>query len=222
VLRDANVEHAKLVLTTKNDLETLVIATDLIREINPRCRIVCRCFDDTIAKIIEKKSDCETISTSKYACEFIMNEAERWKAKDVLILGCNNTARRLMKIFRLKNINYRVIERNRKHVEDIIDEEPITIGDAKDPDLLKEVGIATTDLVIIMIDNPQQLLLIADAVRELNEKCHLLCRFFHEEFAEILEKPPFNALVMSKSKHTLQRLIDKGVFGKANSFVKLT
>ncbi len=220
-LEDANIKDAKLVITTKNDLETLVIATDLIRDVNKTCRIISRCYNDSIAKIIETKSKVETISTSKYACEFIMKEIKNWHLKDVLILGCPNTARRLMSRFRFKNINYKVVERDEEKVADIIDEEPITIGDAKDKDLLTKVGIAAVDLVIIMIDDPEELLLIANAVRLLNGECHMICRFFHEEFAEILEKPPFKALVISTSRHTLERLIEKGVFGTKKAYFKL-
>ncbi|MFX1294423.1 MAG: NAD-binding protein [Promethearchaeota archaeon] len=214
VLKDANIQDAKLVLTTKNDLETLVVSTDLIREVNEHCKIVCRCYDDSIAKIIEKNFNCETISTSQYACEFIKNEIKKWEINDIVILGCNNTTRRLLNLFRLQNINYRVVEQDEEKVADIIDEEPITIGDAKDKDILKKVGILKTDLVIIMIDSVEEVLLIADAVRELNQECYLFCRFFHEKVGEMLEKPPFNALVLSISKHTLQKLIEKGVFGR--------
>jgi len=217
----ANIKEAKLVLTTKNDLKTLVIATDLIRDVNKTCRIISRCYNDSIARILEQKSEVETISTSKYACEFIMTEIKNWLVKDVLIIGCTNTARRLMSRLRFKGINYKVIERDEEKVADIIDEEPITIGDAKDKDLLHKVEIDSIDLILIMIDDPEELLLIADVVRSLNESCHLICRFFHEEFAEILEKSPFNALVISTSRHTLERLIKKGVFGTSNSFFKL-
>ena len=212
VLEDASVSEAKLVVCTKNDLEILVVATNLVRDVNQKCKIVCRCFDDSLAKILEKQLGCETISTSKYASEVIIAEIDKFKVENLLIIGCNNTARRLLKKVKERKINYKIIEKNRTLVEDLIDEEPIIIGDAKDRDLLEKAGTTTADLVLILIDAVDQVLLIADAVRELNKHCDLICRFFHEELAEILEKPPFNALVISTSKNTLEKLIEDGVF----------
>ncbi|MHA1266630.1 MAG: hypothetical protein ACTSRS_15445 [Candidatus Helarchaeota archaeon] len=57
-----------------------------------------------------------------------------------------------------------------------------------------------------------ELLLIVDEIRTQNKTCHLICRCFHESVGEILEKPPFNAFVISTLKHTLQKLIEKGTF----------
>ncbi|MFX0066168.1 MAG: NAD-binding protein [Candidatus Hermodarchaeota archaeon] len=212
VLEDASIRRAKLVLSTKNDLETLVVATNLIRDVNKDCKIVCRCFDDSLAQILEKQLDCGTISTSRYASALIFDEIDKARIKDVVLIGCTNTTRRLMQRLKSSNINYQVIEKNREAVEDIIDEEPIIIGDAKDEDILEEAGVRNTEFVAILIDTSSEVLLIADQIRELNENCRLMCRFFHEEVAEILEKPPFNAYVLSTSKNTLEKLIENGVF----------
>ncbi|MFX0063794.1 MAG: NAD-binding protein [Candidatus Hermodarchaeota archaeon] len=212
ILENASTKEAKLVLSTKNDLETLVVSSHLIREVNKSCKMVCRCFDDSLAKILEKNLGCETISTSNYASEYIMNKIEELNVANVVLIGCINTTRRLMKKLKENNINYKVIERDEEIVEDIIDEEPIIIGDAKDEDVLKEAGVTKADLVIVLIDSASEVLLIADGIRELNETCPLICRFFHEEVAQILEKAPFNAFVISTSKHTLEKLIEKGVF----------
>lgn len=212
VLEDASIQEAKVVICTKNDLETLVVATNLIRDVNKKCKIVCRCFDDSLAKILEKQLECQTISTSKYASEVILGEIDKNEMQNLLLIGCNHTARRLLPKFKEREINYKIIEINRNLVEDLIDEEPIIIGDAKDHDVLEEGGASKADLIIILIDTVDQVLLIADAIRELNIKCPLICRFYHEELAEILEKPPFNAFVISTSKNTLEQLISQGVF----------
>ncbi|MFX1256134.1 MAG: NAD-binding protein [Promethearchaeota archaeon] len=210
ILENASVKDAKLVISTKNDLETLVVASYLVREANKHCKMICRCFDDSLANILEKNLGCETISTSKYASEYVMNQIEELSVTNVVLIGCTNTTRRLMKKLKENNINYKIIERDEEIVEDIIDEEPIIIGDGQDEDILKEAGVPKADLVIVLIDSASEVLLIADAIRELNETCHLICRFFHEEVAEILEKEPFNAFVISTSKHTLEKLIKEG------------
>ena len=212
VLEDASVEDAKLVICTENDLEILVVATNLVRDVNKTCKIVCRCFDDPLAKILEKQLGCKTISTSKYAAEVILTEIDRFNVKNMLIIGCIHTARRLFSNLKQREINYKIIEKDRTRVEDLIDEEPIIIGDAKDPDLLLKGGVIEADLVLILIDAVDQVLIIADEVRELNTHCDMICRFFHEELSEILEKPPFNALIISTSKHTLKKLIEDGTF----------
>ncbi len=212
VFENANVKAAKLVLFTQNDLEILVVGTNLTRDVNKTGKIVCRCFDDSLAQILEKQLQCKVISTSLFAADFIITEVDKLKAKNILLIGCTHTTRRLLQKFKDRNITYKLIERNREAVEDLIDEEPVIIGDSKDKDVLKEAGVASADLVIILIDTVTEILLTADSIRELNKNCALIGRFFHEEVAEILEKPPFNALVISTSKHTLEKLIEMGIF----------
>ncbi|MFX0096829.1 MAG: NAD-binding protein, partial [Candidatus Hodarchaeota archaeon] len=74
LLRDARIERAKLVLITKRDLETQVVAAGLIRDLNKECRVICRFFDDSIAEVIEKTYHSQTISTSRFASEYILSE----------------------------------------------------------------------------------------------------------------------------------------------------
>lgn len=212
VLEEANVKHAKLVIFTQNDLEILVVGTNLIRDVNKTCKIVCRCFDDSLAQILEKQVGCKAVSTSFYAADLIIGEVDKLHAKNILVIGCTHTARRLLKKMKERNITYKLIEHNRAEVEDLLDEEPIIVGDAKDKDVLKQAGVSSIDLAIILIDTVSEILLIADQVRELNKNAALICRFFHEEVAEILEKPPFNALVTSTSQHMLEKLIEIGIF----------
>ena len=212
VLKDANVQDAKLIFTAKNDLETLIVSTGLIREINKYCKIVSRCFDDSIAKILEKTYNCETISTSKFSCRYIMDEIKKLNVTSTIIIGWNNTTKRLISNLKSQGITYTIIERDRRKVVDIIDDEPIIIGDGKDKDNLQEAGIDNIHMIIILIDKADEVLLISDSIRELNQKCDLICRFFHEDVGEILERPPFNANVISLSKHALDSMIKEGLF----------
>jgi Trk K+ transport system NAD-binding subunit len=210
-LEDANAESARLVFTCRNDLETLIVSNSLIRDLNKKCQIITRCFDDSVAKILEKSFQCKTISTSKYASEYILSEMERLQMDKAIIIGYTNTTIRLSEEFKRKGIEYHIIEREKTKVEDIIDDEPIIIGDGKDKENLQEAGINNTDIVIILVDKADEVLLIADSVRELSQS-NLICRFFHEEVGEILEKEPFNATVISQSEHALDQLIKEGVF----------
>ncbi|NVM03870.1 MAG: NAD-binding protein [Candidatus Helarchaeota archaeon] len=212
VLKDASVQHAKLVFITRNDLDTLIVATSKIRDLNKRCKIVCRCFDDSVAEIIEKTFNCKTISTSRYASEFILKEIQAKNVENSIIIGYNNIAVRLIESFKTQGIKYKIIERERNRIEDIIDDEPVIVGDAKDEDNLKKAGIEDVDMVIALVDRADEVVVIADKVRDLNKNCGLICRFFHEDVGEILGKPPFNAIVISRSKHALDLLINEGVF----------
>jgi len=212
VLENANIKDAKLVICTKNNLENLVVGVNLVRDVNKTCKIICECFDDSLAPILEKDLECTTISTSLYAADYIIGEIDKLNAQNILLIGCTYITRHLLKQLKDRNITYRIIEYKRTNVEDLLDEEPITVGDAKDKDILTEAGIYSVDLAIILIDTVQENLIIADQIRELNQTCPLICRFFHEELAEILEKPPFNALVISTSKHMLEKLVEMNVF----------
>ena len=212
ILKDASVQYAKLVIITRNDLDTLIVATSLIRDLNKKCKIICRCYDDSVAKIIEHTFNCTTISTSKYASEFILKELHAKPVKSAIIIGYNHIAERLIDNFQIQGIKYTIIERDRDKVVDIIDNEPIIVGDAKDEDNLKEAGIENIDVVIALVDRADEAVVIADNVRELNKDCRLICRFFHEDVGKILTKPPFNAVVISRSKHALNLLISEGVF----------
>ena len=64
------------------------------------------------------------------------------------------------------------------------------------------------------MDDAETVILIADEIREINKSCYLICRFFHEEVAAILERPPFNAYVLSTSQNTLNKLIEDGIFNE--------
>ncbi|MFX1486556.1 MAG: NAD-binding protein [Promethearchaeota archaeon] len=217
LLKDARIERAKLVFITKRDLETQIVAAGLIRDLNKECRIICRLFDDSIADVIEKTYQCQVISTSRFAAEYILSEhilddTGTPVVKNILIIGCTNTARRLIRKLKNRKIKYTLIERDREKAEDLLDREPVIIGDAKDEVTLELAGTNAVDMVMIFIDTVDQLLVIADKVREINKECKLICRFFHEEVAEILEKPPFNARIISTSLHTLEKMIKEGVF----------
>ena len=213
VLKDASIQHAKLVIATKNDLETIIVATSHVRDLNKTCKIICRCFDDSVAEMLEKTFKCKTISTSKYASKFLLKEIKAKPISNAIIVGYNNIGKRLIESFKTQGVNYTLIERDKEKAEAIINDEPVIIGDAKDEDDLKKAGIASADAVIILVDKADEVVVIADKIRELKTDCELFCRFFHEDVGEILGKTPFNAKVISKSKYALDLLIRDGVFG---------
>ncbi|MHA1229407.1 MAG: NAD-binding protein [Candidatus Helarchaeota archaeon] len=141
-----------------------------------------------------------------------MNLIKSSGIKDLILIGYTNVAKRLINQLENEKISYKLIERNSKKVKNFHNKEDLIVGDAKDIEILKKAGIPKIELVIVLIDNPEEVLLIADAIRELNKNCNLICRFFHEEVAEILVKEPFKAQIISQSKKALEELINMGVF----------
>jgi Trk K+ transport system NAD-binding subunit len=212
MLKYAAIENAKLVMITRNDLEAQVVAVKYVKELNPDCRIICRVFDDSMADIIEKNLGCETISSSRYTAELIYNQLKSLNTKEVLLAGCTNTTRRLINMLKKDGISIKAIEKKEESLEGMLDAGSIIIGNARDRDVLIRAGIKNIDKVIVFIDNAEDVLHIADKIRELNPNCQLICRFFHEQVAEILEKPPFNATVVSTSKHALKKIIESDIF----------
>ncbi|MHA1266631.1 MAG: NAD-binding protein [Candidatus Helarchaeota archaeon] len=78
---------------------------------------------------------CETISTAAFASAYIWNELEKYQTKNLIIIGCTNTARRLIEKLKATSISYRLIENQLEKVKDLLDEEPVIVGDAKDKDV---------------------------------------------------------------------------------------
>lgn len=70
-LKEANVDKAKAVLITVDDIETSVVVSKRVRDLNKECKIIARCYHDDIADVLEH-FDVEVISTSKWALEKIL------------------------------------------------------------------------------------------------------------------------------------------------------
>jgi CPA2 family monovalent cation:H+ antiporter-2 len=66
-LADANVASAKKVVIASNNLETALIVTKRVRDINKGCTIITRCFQDEFVEVIETLGADEVISSSKNA-----------------------------------------------------------------------------------------------------------------------------------------------------------
>jgi hypothetical protein len=73
-LDDANVREAKAVILASNNLETALLVTKRVREINRACMIITRCYRDDLAEIIETLGANDVISSSKNAFEDILKK----------------------------------------------------------------------------------------------------------------------------------------------------
>lgn len=209
---DANVEEASLVFVAANDLETILLSVERIREITHKIPIIARCFEDDFADIIEKTFNVKTLSTSKFASERI-NEVMQKHGKVVpIIIGLNHISERLMKDWNQQNISYQVVTDFEEEEEE--ERHPSCIeGDPTDLEFLKQINIEKFDFVVILIDDAKDVVLITRRIRELNSDCYIIARIFSDDIAEFLSQPPFNSKVISSTKETLNYLDEKGVFG---------
>ncbi|MBD3254003.1 MAG: hypothetical protein GF383_02870 [Candidatus Lokiarchaeota archaeon] len=213
-LNDANIQKARAVYITSDNLEVLLVGCAHIRMVNRSCKLVCRVFHDDIADLISTTYKATTISTSKYASNRLINKIESENFQNLLIIGLNHISYRISKKLEkyFPNIRFHIIEEDEEIIEDILleNQEHLIIGDPKDRSILEKVDIQKIDCVInVTTQAVQSTLLITKRIRELNPKCKIITRLFLDSIAEILENPPFNSQVMSSSKDTLDYMKKK-------------
>jgi Trk K+ transport system NAD-binding subunit len=211
-LIDAGVDKAKAVLIMSDNLEVQLVLNANVRQLNRKCALVCRVFQDDIGDLIAKTYNAKIISTSKFASEVIFEKITRHNYKNVLLIGLNHiTARLMARLNNLPHVTYHLIEENEETIEDYsVDPDKIFIGDPKDGDLLKKVEIERVEYVFNAISDIPENILVIKRVREFNKTCKILARFFNDDVAEILEKPPFSVKVISSSKYTLHLMEKRG------------
>jgi hypothetical protein len=73
-LSSANIGSARVVILASNNLETALIVTKRVRQMNKDCRIIARCFQDEFVEILEHLGANEVISSSKNAFDDIVGK----------------------------------------------------------------------------------------------------------------------------------------------------
>lgn len=192
-LKAASVERALVVVIATDDLETAAVACRLIRDVNPKCKLVVRCTDDDVGQLLSKAYDARVLSTSKMAARFIVKEAQKVGARRAVIVGKNNVGRRAQE----------ALESDRIACE--------LVAETEDIEVLRKAGVAEADIVIIADDDLGKNLVRVDRVRDLNANTAVICRVFHEDAAEILAQKPFRCVVLSTSRLAAESLIQEGV-----------
>lgn len=208
----ANVPRAHVVLVACDDLETVMVTCSLVRELNPTCTLISRCYEDDIGEVLAKRYNVKIISTSKMAAEHIKAYAVKHHVKKAIIVGCNSIGRRLIGVMKNLQVAYHIIQDDRKAVDDLADEEPFLFGKFSDRDLLQAAGVSEVDLVVLTEDDLSKTLPCIDRVRQKNTSCKVICRVFHEDAAAMVAHPPFNCDVISTSKYAIETLTAQGAF----------
>jgi Trk K+ transport system NAD-binding subunit len=214
-LLDAGVDDARAVFIMSDHLELLMVACSNVRHRNRDCKLTCRVFEDDIAEVIANTFNAETISTSKYAANIILEDIKKGRYKDILLIGMNHINIRLLNEIKreFSNINYCLIEENEELVEELLEEKDteVIIGDPKEYITLRKIPIKDMDLVINTLPNTANSILITKRIRDLNKNCKVISRFFLDEVAEVMTEEPFNAKVISSSKFTVERMKKNGL-----------
>ena len=71
-LHDANVREARAVIVASNNLETALLVTKKVRDVNKECPLLVRCFHDELAEVLEALGATQVVSSSKIAFEEIV------------------------------------------------------------------------------------------------------------------------------------------------------
>ncbi len=211
-LEEVNVARAKLVLIACDDLEITPVICSLVRQFNPTCTLIARCYEDEIGEVLAKRYRAQIISTSKFAAQFLNAYAKRQPVQHCVMVGCGQLGRRMIPILEALNIKFVFLVDSPHEVEDLVDEQTFLFGPSHDKDLLAAAGVGQSELVILTEDSLETALTTVDRVRQLNTSCRIVCRVFHDDAADMLSSPPFNCDVISTSRYTIEKLRSEGAF----------
>ncbi len=194
VLAAASVARAKLVVLATDDLETAAVAARAVRELNAECELVVRCPDDDVGAVLARTYRARAVSTSKLAGAFVLAHATKWRSKRVVVLGKTSVGLRVAEALAQKRV---------PHVLAEVTEER---------EVLESLGVREADLVVVCDDDLGKNLVRVERIRDLNPRARIVCRAFHEEAAKVLERAPFECVVLSTSRHAANALAKAGAF----------
>ena len=185
-----NIKECREVFLVNNNVKQAIILVKRIREINEKCPIHCRIFDERLKKLI-KGFDVNIFSSTKWTFERIKS----WfvnKSGLVIIVGWNNFSRRLVNYFESIGREYFVVEFERdeldiEEVEDLLSIKLI-IGSATSKKILTQARIYDcTQLIITLKEDVNEILEIVQNVKNLTLKPEIISRAYDDEIAEVLE-----------------------------------
>ncbi len=185
-----NIKECREVFLVNNNVKQAIILVKRIREINKKCSIHCRIFNERLKKLI-KGFGVNIFSTTKWTFEKIKS----WfvnKSGLVIIVGWNNFSRRLVNYFESIEREYLVIEFEREEldieeVEDLLGPKLI-IGSATSKKILTQARIYDcTQIIIKLKEDVNEILEIVQNVKTMTLEPEIISRAYDDEIAEVLE-----------------------------------
>lgn len=213
-LIDAGIKKAHIVFVMADNLEVQMVVNYHIRELNPKCTIIDRVFQDDIGDLISSTYKTQIISTSKYAANIIFEKIMKSNCKNIILIGMNHISSRLMRKLTKNNIKHSIIEEDEEVLEEQlieVNDPRVIVGDPKELSVMESACVGECDCVVILINDITNTVLITKRIRDLNPNCKILSRIFQDSVAEMLEKPPFRCEIISSSKATLSTLLKRGM-----------
>lgn len=193
-LEAAGVARAKVVVLADDDLEDVALACRHVRELNPSCELVVRCPDEDVGQVLAKAYRARIVSTSKVAAEAVSAIVAKARARNVVVLGESAVGTRVAEALAKARVAHVLA--------------PCTT----DPEALVRLGVPKADMVVVCDDDLGQNLIRVDRIRDVAPRVAIVCRAFHDDAADILERAPFSCTVLSSSRTAIQLLARAGAF----------
>lgn len=211
-IQAANVAAAKFVLVASDDLESSAILCSRIRQVNGKCDLVVRCFEDDIGAVMAKRFRATVISTSGVTARFLQEYAAKHRVQKAIVVGSSSLARRMIAGLLESKIDVMVITEHPEEVTDLVEEDKFVEGRSSDPAVLEMAEVNEVQLLVISEENLELALTTVDQVREVNKDCKILCRLYHDDAACVLTEAPFNCEILSTSRQAIDTLKRQGAF----------
>ncbi len=207
-LIDAGIEQAKAVYVLSDNLELQMVVNHHVRRMNETCKLILRIYEDDIAEIFEPLYNAGTISTSKNAAKYLLNEIKEKNFERILITGVNHITARIINHITefLHSVQLIIIEENEDKVKNLLINKSLQVidSDLGELDPFKQIELKKVDCVINMNSDISICLRLTKKIRDFNPHCKIFNRFFLDNVASVLEDPPFNSEIISSSKFTIE------------------
>lgn len=209
-LKTANVAAARLVMVASDDLESSAILCSRVRQLNPRCQLVVRCFEDDMGQLLARRFQATVVSTSSVTTRFLQDYALAHRVQKAIVVGSNSLARRMIAGLQQSQVDVMVITEQPEEVLDLVEEDRFVEGRASDPAVLEMAEASEVQLLVISQEDLELALTTVDNVREVNRDCRILCRLYHDDAACVLTEEPYNCEILSTSRQALEVLKRQG------------
>ncbi len=211
-MRALNVAQARFVLVASDDLESAAVICSLVRRFNSQCDLVVRCLDDDIGEVMARHYKATLVSTSRVATGFVQDYVNKHRIRKCIVVGSGPLAQRSLPVLQAAGVDWSLITHAPENFADLADDSRMLVWDHHDSTVFEQAGVIDTELVLLTEDDLNWTLAEVDRVRERNPRCHVVCRVFHDDAADVLRAEPFRCEIFSTSRYAVEHLRKLGAF----------
>jgi Trk K+ transport system NAD-binding subunit len=209
-LHAASVARARLVIVAADGVEAPAVLCQRVRALNQHCALLSRCADEDVGAVLARAYRATVISTTALAAKHVDDYAQKHRLEAAIVVGTDALGRRVAAALTRRGIGCRVVDESPAKTG--VDPATLVIGSPNDPATLERAGIRDADLVVLTDDDLGHDLVTAERIRDVNTRCRIVLRVFHEDAAAVLTQAPFRCDVVSTSRHAIERLMRDGGF----------